>query len=109
MQPLDYETSGTEKPRRIDWLFWVVFASSYLLGLLLLDVADDLIQMRITGHHNDGGIVGVSLFVSPAFAALAKLIKSFWKRCEGVGFAILFSIFAPLLTYLFSVELSILL
>jgi hypothetical protein len=54
-------------------------------------------------RSNRSGHLRVSRFV-----ALAALIKTFWKRYEGIGFAILFAIFAPLLTYLLWVVVLIL-
>jgi hypothetical protein len=98
VRPLDYETPEPRKPQ--SGALWGAFLGAYLPGLLLLDIVDDILHRRISGHPNDGNIMIVSLVFSPAFAGIAAVIKNIWKRYESVGFAVAFAILAPLVVYL---------
>jgi len=98
MQRLDYETPKKRKPR--SWSFWVAFWLAYMPGTVVLHITDDFIQRRSGGGFSDGGIIIVSLFLSPMFAGAAAVIRAIWKRYDSVGFAISFAIFAPVITFL---------
>ena len=98
MLPLNYETP--EKPKKRSWSFWLALASAYLPGILVLDILDDIFHTRMTGHHNDGGIVCVSCFAFPFFAGVAAIMRAISARFESVFFAVAFAIFAPVLAYL---------
>lgn len=106
MQPIDYETPRCTK--RSAWPFWLAFFAAYLPGLLILNFADDAIQMRVWRSHNDGGIMFLSLFLSPLFAAASAIIKNVWRRYDSIWFAVTFAVFAPLLVYLLWVTAAVL-
>jgi hypothetical protein len=95
--PIDYEAPATQKRR--SWPFWLAFAVAYLPGLMILDITDDVLHMRMTGNHNDGDIVILSLFASPFFAGIAAIMKAIWKRFDSLLFAVAFAILGPLLAY----------
>jgi hypothetical protein len=106
MQALDYEIPRKHK-RRPPRTFWLVFAIAYMIGIPILDEVNDAIHMRLTGHHNDGGIMFLSVFVCPLFAGAAALIKGIWKRYESIGFAAAFPVLAPILVYLLWVSAEV--
>ena len=96
--------TADDKPVQIHnhraWRFWLAFWLAYLPGILILDIIDDVLHMRLTGNHNDGEIIFLSFYLSPLFAAAAALIKAVWKRYDSIGFAVAFAILAPLFAYL---------
>jgi len=105
VQQLDYQTPVKERQR--SWPFYLAFFVAYLPGLVILNTTDDILHMRATGNHNDGGVMFLSLYLSPLFAGAAAMIKAIWKRYETVGFAVVFAIVAPLLVYLLWVAIDI--
>jgi hypothetical protein len=105
VRPLDYETPLKEGPRA--WPFYLAFFVAYLPGLVILNITDDILHLHWTGHHNDGTVMFLSLFLSPLFAGAAALIKAIWKRYDTIGFAVVFAIVAPLLVYLLWVAIDV--
>lgn len=93
--------SGTQKKlEKRAGAFWLVFVAAYLPGLFVLNYVDETLHLWLSRFHSDGLILTIAVYLSPLFALAAAHVKNSGKSYDSLGFALLFGIFAPVLTYL---------
>lgn len=67
--------------------------------MFVLDILDDVVHMRVTGHHNDGGVMALALVALPVFIVITIVLKLVFKTCNALWAAAVLAIFLPLLAY----------
>jgi hypothetical protein len=108
MHLLEYQNPAT-KPRRLgSWGFLLAFAVSYVPGVLVLDCIDDVVLRYLSGHHNDGGIMTVSVMCSPVIALIVGTFVRAFPKFRTAVFAFLSAVFLPILLYFLWISASLL-
>jgi len=85
MGMLDYEVSSS-KPRAGSGrkIFWLIFFGASLVGLILSNIFDDILENAYLGHHASGEMMPLLALGIP-FAGLVALAARLTRRRDRIG------------------------